>query len=111
MPTIKQCKEHTDHMKRVLEVEKNMVEVRGDIRYIKKDVTEIKERLNRFIDSVESKYAVKYEIDMVNENQTNDIKKLKEDIVSLQIKWGIVMGVVIILWSMAQVGLKLFGVL
>lgn len=110
MPTVKQCKDHSENMKRVLEVEKNMVEVRSDISYIKRDVTEIKDKLNKFIDSAESKYAVKYECDLVNANQTQEIVKLKNEVVALQIKWGIAMGIVIVVWSIAQIGLKILGV-
>ena len=97
------CKEHG---KRLNEVELTMVEVRSDIQYIKKDLGEIKAKLDVFIDKVPDQFVNKTNIKHIE----HDVVELKNAVRRLEMKWAYATGIAIVLVTVLQIILNYYGV-
>jgi archaellum component FlaC len=87
------CEEHIRQMDKVNKLDSNMVELRTDMKYVKEDVTEIKEKLNSFIDSAPHKFASKEE-HLSLRTEVNLLKKEMKDvqILNAKIMTGVLLG-------------------
>lgn len=103
MPKQTNCKEHG---KRLSEVELTMVEVRSDIQYIKKDLGEIKAKLDVFIEKVPDQFVNKNNIQHIEK----DVYDLKKAVKKLEIKWAYATGIAIVVVTILQILLNYYGV-
>lgn len=92
--------------KRLGGVELTMVEVRSDIGYIKRDLTEIKNKIDTFIDCAPEKFADKTKV----REMRVEVENLKKTVRSLELKWAYATGIAIVLVSAIQILLKVSGV-
>lgn len=104
MPRTSKCKEQE---KRIGGVELAMVEVRSDVKYIKKELTEIKDKLNTFIECVPERFSDHKTVSDIKE----DVILLKKKVNSLEIKWAYATGIAIVLVTIVQILLKIGGIL
>ena len=103
MPKQTNCKEHG---KRLSEVELTMVEVRSDIQYIKKDLGEIKSKLDIFIEKIPEQFVNKTNINHIE----RDVLELKKAVKKLEIKWAYATGIAIVVVTILQILLNYYGV-
>lgn len=82
-----------------------MVEVRTDIAYIKKDLAEIKTKLDTFIDASISNFTKKQEV----EDLKKEVSQLSKKVRALELKWAYATGIAIFIFSIIQILIQVFG--